>query len=210
MVSIWKAPVLAYRGVFKLWLKNLCIWHIIYLTGQPEDRLSLSVPANYNAMWAAYSLPESRAAYLFFKFRIATIKRPIVSITINSSYVLMSTTPFRRTRNEMAARPPDCPGKHIILSWCSNSPIWNRRNRSHLKCGCLEMYLMHIKKSIKLTSHIWNEQRGIWLDPTRLLPGRYPLICSMPFDASGRPYTGSIAIDGWFYQWMHKTSVWGE
>ena len=123
MVSIWKAPVLAYRGVFKLWLKNLCIWHIIYLTGQPEDRLSLSVPANYNAMWAAYSLPESRAAYLFFKFRIATIKRPIVSITINSSYVLMSTTPFRRTRNEMAARPPDCPGKHIILSWCSNCPV---------------------------------------------------------------------------------------
>lgn len=42
--------ILAYRGVFKLWLKNLCIWHIIYLTGQPEDRLSLSVPANYNAM----------------------------------------------------------------------------------------------------------------------------------------------------------------
>ena len=36
-------------SIFKLWLKNLHLWHIIYLTGQPEDRLSLSVPANYNA-----------------------------------------------------------------------------------------------------------------------------------------------------------------
>mgnify|MGYP006876760168 CR=1 FL=1 len=35
---------------------------------------------------------------------------------MNSSYVLTSTTPFRKTRNGMAARPPGCLIKYIILS----------------------------------------------------------------------------------------------
>ena len=45
---------------------------------------------------------------------MATIKPAVVSIIINSSYVLISTTPS--TRLEAGGeRPPSCLGKYIIL-----------------------------------------------------------------------------------------------
>ena len=47
---------------------------------------------------------------------MATIKLAVVSIIINSSYVLIITTPS--TRLEAGGeRPPSCPGKHIMLSF---------------------------------------------------------------------------------------------
>ncbi len=51
---------------------------------------------------AAY-LTRTERLYLFFIFRIATISRATVKITMNSSYVLISTTPFRKTRNGCTA-----------------------------------------------------------------------------------------------------------
>ena len=53
---------------------------IIYLTRQPGDRLSLSVLANYNNFSKSPIRPRSRAAYLFFMFRIATINKATPNI----------------------------------------------------------------------------------------------------------------------------------
>ena len=50
--------------------------------------------------------PVTERLYLFSMFRIATIRRPMVRITMNSSYVLISISPFRKTRNGKAAALP--------------------------------------------------------------------------------------------------------
>ena len=47
---------------------------------------------------------------------MATTSIATVSITINSSYVDISTTPFRKTRNGIESRLFGCLGKYIILS----------------------------------------------------------------------------------------------
>ena len=59
---------------------NFRIFGIIYLTRQPGDRLSLSVLANYNNFSKSPIRPRSRAAYLFFMFRIATINKATPNI----------------------------------------------------------------------------------------------------------------------------------
>ena len=97
---------------------NFRIFGIIYLTRQPGDRLSLSVLANYNNFSKSPIRPRSRAAYLFFRFRIATIKLAVARITMNSSYVLISIILPVKTQDGWHARPPGCPGKYIILSRC--------------------------------------------------------------------------------------------
>ena len=109
MVSIWKAPALARCGLFKLWLKNAGIWHIICLTGQPEGECKSPDPAKiYNKTIKNSRLlcQEQDGYFLFFRFRIAIIKSPIVNITINSSYVLIIITTFRKTSDWVRARPP--------------------------------------------------------------------------------------------------------
>ena len=47
-------------------------------------------------MEIAVSLPGQDGYFLFFRFRIATIRRPVVSIIMNSSYVLISFPPSAR------------------------------------------------------------------------------------------------------------------
>ena len=52
------------------------------------------------------NLPEYRTAYfLFVKFRIATISNANVSMTMNSSYVLIKHHTFLQTRERVGARP---------------------------------------------------------------------------------------------------------
>ena len=72
------------------YLTNKFLWHIIYLTRQPIGRSRLPVPANYNNFSKSPIRPRSRAAYLFFRFRIATTSKAKVSIICISSYVLIS------------------------------------------------------------------------------------------------------------------------
>lgn len=71
---------------------------------------------NYNNFSKSPIRPRSRAAYLFFRFRIATIKLAVARITMNSSYVLISIILPVKTQDGWHARPPGCPGKYIILS----------------------------------------------------------------------------------------------
>ena len=53
--------------------------------------------------------------------------------------------------------------------------------------------------------------KGDLIRPYPVIPGgRYPLICSMPCDASSPEISGVMAVDGLFYQWYIKTPVWGE
>ena len=121
LCGIAAAPVLARRGgLLNLWLKNLHIYHIICLTGQPEGERESPAPAQVNTA-IRNSHPtftrEQDGYFLFFRFRIATIRRPVVSIIMNSSYVLISFPPSARLGTGESTSP-GCPGKHIILSGC--------------------------------------------------------------------------------------------
>ena len=101
-----------YESPLKLW-DGL---GIICLTRQPIRKVKSSRSGDITYLSRAAYLTRTERLYLFFRFRIATISSATVKITMNSSYVLISTTPFRKTRNGMAARPSSCPGKHIMLS----------------------------------------------------------------------------------------------
>ena len=68
---------------------------------------------------------------------MATIKPAVVSIIINSLYVLISTTPS--TRLEAGGkRPPSCLGKHI-LQFSTPLPAWSRGR---------DKYILHILEFI--------------------------------------------------------------
>ena len=81
-----------------------------------RDRVKAPRPGDYNNFSKSPIRPRSRAAYLFFRFRIATIKLAVARITMNSSYVLISIIFPVKTQDGWHARPPGCPGKYIILS----------------------------------------------------------------------------------------------
>ena len=56
---------------------------------------------------------EQDGCFLCVRFRIAQINRPMVSKTINSSYVLIIITTFRQDFGTGESTSPGCPGKHI-------------------------------------------------------------------------------------------------
>ena len=65
------------------------------LTREPEGECRSPDPAKIIQVKIAVSLAKEQDGYfLFFKFRIATIKSPMVKITMNSSYVLIIITTF--------------------------------------------------------------------------------------------------------------------
>lgn len=82
---------------------------------------------------------EQDGYFLFFKFRIATIRSPIVKSTINSSYVLIIPTTFRLGLGLGESTSPGSPGKHIIFSWC----------------GKAQMGLSKLKVELVGTRHRW-------------------------------------------------------
>ena len=58
---------------------------------------------------------EQDGYFLFFMFRIATIRRPAVSIIMNSSYVLIIINPFPQDSERVRARPP---AAQVSLLYC--------------------------------------------------------------------------------------------
>lgn len=58
---------------------------------------------------------EQDGYFLFFMFRIATIRRPAVSIIMNSSYVLIIINPFPQDSERVRARPP---AARVSLLYC--------------------------------------------------------------------------------------------
>lgn len=56
--------------------------------------------------------------FLWVKFRMAIISNATFKIIINSSYVLIITTPFVRPPKRMESILPSCPGKYIKFSLC--------------------------------------------------------------------------------------------
>ena len=111
--SLGKHIILSmYESPLKLW-DGL---GIICLTRQPIRKVKSSRSGDIAYLSRAAYLTRTERLYLFFRFRIATISSATVKITMNSSYVLISTTPFRKTRNGVHSRPIGCLGKHIILS----------------------------------------------------------------------------------------------
>ena len=78
---------------------------IIYLTRQPKGT-ETSRPGKISVYISKLPiLPKIRAAYLFFRLRIATMSNATVKITMNSSYVLISISPFRQDSDREAAAP---------------------------------------------------------------------------------------------------------
>jgi hypothetical protein len=89
------------------------------LTRQPVREVRAPCSGEY-AISEPPTRARDRAVYLFFRFRIDTINKPMVSMIINSSYEVISITPFCKTQNrEIAARPaaqlgPLCPPTSMI------------------------------------------------------------------------------------------------
>ena len=59
--------------------------------------------------------------FLFFKFRIATIKRAVVKAIINSSYVLIIINPFPQDSERVRARPP---AARLNILYCQGAVIF--------------------------------------------------------------------------------------
>jgi hypothetical protein len=103
-------------------LKTFClfdiyaIFAIIYLTRQPTGRCRLPVPANYSNFSKPPIRPRNRAAYLFYKFRIATTSKANVSKICISSYVLISIILLSRLRMDGTHALPAA--RLSILSRC--------------------------------------------------------------------------------------------
>ena len=69
-------------------------------------------------------------------------------MTMNSSYVLIENASFLQGSERRYSHPIGCLVKHIILSWCSNSPIWNRSKQVAFKMraqDCAGWYFPHLK-----------------------------------------------------------------
>ena len=89
-----------------LCLTDFRILLIICLTRQPIRKVKSSRSGDITYLSRAAYLTRTERLYLFFRFRTATISSATVKITMNSSYVLISTTPFRKTRNGCTAALP--------------------------------------------------------------------------------------------------------
>jgi len=90
---------------------------IIYLARQPEGSWYLPIPVKLikrNSRPLYFSRVQG-GYFLFFTFRIATIKRPTVKIIINSSYVLISIPPSARLGMGIC-RLSGCHAKYIIVN----------------------------------------------------------------------------------------------
>ena len=110
-VPVGAGAVLDFLGTFA----------IMYLTRQPIGRCKLPDPANITVYKVSRPIrPRYRAAYLCFKFRIATTSRANVSKICISSYVLISISPFHKTGSGTST-PLGCLGKYIILLWMPQS-----------------------------------------------------------------------------------------
>lgn len=110
-VPVGAGAVLDFLGTFA----------IMYLTRQPIGRCKLPDPANITVYKVSRPIrPRYRAAYLCFKFRIATTSRANVSKICISSYVLISISPFHKTGSGTST-PLGCLGKYIILLWMPRS-----------------------------------------------------------------------------------------
>lgn len=91
---------------------------IIYLTRQLERWLQpIRSGKIYNLVTKVVANLDQRQGgyFLFFIFRMDTIKPATAIIIINSSYVLIITTPSVRPPDRVEARPPSCLGKYIIF-----------------------------------------------------------------------------------------------
>ena len=91
---------------------------IIYLTRQLERWLQpIRSGKIYNLVTKVVANLDQRQGgyFLFFIFRMDTIKLATAMIIINSSYVLIITTPSVRPPDRVEARPPSCLGKYIIF-----------------------------------------------------------------------------------------------
>ena len=84
-----------------------------------KDGCTPSAPGRYKSLVTKSSryLDQRQGGYfLFFILRMATIKFAVAMTIINSSYVLIITTPFVRPPKQVEAALPSCLGKYTLLS----------------------------------------------------------------------------------------------
>ncbi len=79
--------------------------------------MQVTCPGRISKVKKQPSTPQEQDGYfLFFKLRTAQINKPMVSITINSSYVLIIITTFQQDSERDESTSSGCPDKHIMLS----------------------------------------------------------------------------------------------
>ena len=84
-----------------------------------KDGCTPSAPGRYKSLVTKSSryLDQRQGGYfLFFILRMATIKFAVAMMIINSSYVLIITTPFVSPPKQVEAALPSCLGKYTLLS----------------------------------------------------------------------------------------------
>ncbi len=102
-------------------MTGLDISVIICLTREPEGERTSPDPALYYAKSNSRLLFQSQDGYfLFFRFKIATISNPIVSIICNSSYVLIMITSPERFSVRVRARPP---ASQVSILYCNGAAV---------------------------------------------------------------------------------------
>lgn len=86
------------------------------ITRQPVGERSSPDPAKvFNYEMAVYFCKEQDGYFLCVKFRIDTISKAVLTIKLNSSYVLIIITTFRKDSESGESTSPGCPGKYVIL-----------------------------------------------------------------------------------------------
>ena len=85
------------------------------ITRQPVGERSSPDPAKvFNYEMAVYFCKEQDGYFLCVKFRTVTISKAMLTIRLNSSYVLIIITAFRRNSESGESTSPGCPGKQTI------------------------------------------------------------------------------------------------
>ena len=78
--------------------------------GHPTRRISFKL-----LEIVVYFSQEQDGYFLCVKFRIDTISKAVLTIKLNSSYVLIIITTFRKDSESGESTSPSCPGKYIIV-----------------------------------------------------------------------------------------------
>ena len=70
---------------------------------------------------STFTLLERGCYFLWLTYsKIATISIAVVSMTMNSSYVLIENASFLQGSERRYSHPVSFPVKHIIFSWCKS------------------------------------------------------------------------------------------
>lgn len=105
-----------------------------------------------------YFYQEQDGYFLFFRFRMATINKAMLTIRLNSSYVLIRHHSFPQDTDRVGARPPTARVNILCFGWCPVLTLYAMRPPVILcDCSCIMLLLneviIHLNEGFEQMKH---------------------------------------------------------